>query len=225
MDALFSIHIQQSIVYFRCNIEEKICSGSGDTVSSDCFEEALSVVVSALDVQYLPGFLASPLFQNYILELETASQRRPRAGSTSSLTTTSSKSEFNSSIVSNTLLATSSHRSSTRQRQRHTNFLDFFNTDPCHLFKRKHNRLTNIGHVNHLGRYTSCVSRPPEGDKASGRAAKAAADTVPMSRKLTHAMKRLVVSESEEQYREEMSWQMAELIVSEVLKLSKPSSS
>ena len=153
------------------------------------------------------------------------SQRRPRAGSTSSLTTTSSKSEFNSSIVSNTLLATSSHRSSTRQRQRHTNFLDFFNTDPCHLFKRKHNRLTNIGHVNHLGRYTSCVSRPPEGDKASGRAAKAAADTVPMSRKLTHAMKRLVVSESEEQYREEMSWQMAELIVSEVLKLSKPSSS
>ena len=47
---------------------------------------------------------------------------------------------------------------------------------------------------------------------------------VPMSRKLTTAMKRLVVSETEEQYREEMSWQMAELIITEVkkIKLGKP---
>ena len=68
-------------------------------------------------------------------------------------------------------------------------------------------------------------------DKAGSKANKKQSVTsggggggVPMSRKLTTAMKRLVVSETEEQYREEMSWQMAELIISQVkkIKLGKP---
>ena len=66
-------------------------------------------------------------------------------------------------------------------------------------------------------------------DKAGSKANKKQSVTsggggVPMSRKLTTAMKRLVVSETEEQYREEMSWQMAELIITEVkkIKLGKP---
>ena len=184
-------------------------------VQSDCFHESVAVVEAALNTKYLDSFLESNLFKKYLNEVEkracNVSRKPSRLGSTSSLNTcVSSESGMNISSH-NTLLASSSGKKS----EGFTNFLDFYNSDPTYLWKRKHNKVTNIGHVNHLGRYTSCVSYPP--DEKGSKTLKKMSE-VPMSRKLTHAMKRLVISESEEQYREDMSWQMAELIVSEVLK-------
>lgn len=53
---------------FRSRIEEQICSADG-RVNSNCFDEALQLVVRVLHMKYVQKFINSQLFKNYISEL------------------------------------------------------------------------------------------------------------------------------------------------------------
>ena len=61
---------------------------------------------------------------------------------------------LNTSIsLSNTLLADGSIVGRRGTKRTGTDFLSRYNLDPNRLWKRKQYRISNIGHVDHMGRY------------------------------------------------------------------------
>ena len=155
----------------RSKIEESICSADGH-VKADCFVEAIKTVEAVLHTSYLKPFCASSLFSKYFSGLITTiekagvastpssanlAQSRHRSLSSSSLNTTCSSETLSSSqniSTRNTLLASSTSGSARKssRRRKSPDFLDKAN-QPDFLWRRQQSILTNIGHVDHLGRY------------------------------------------------------------------------
>ena len=134
--------------------------------------------------------------------------------------------------MSNTLLADGSIVGRRGTKRTGTDFLSRYNLDPNRLWKRKQYRISNIGHVDHMGRYDikkcsfikamlisilslqfdsmpniflryrSCYAKVPGHDTAKSTVS-TSGSTAPMSRRLSTAMRRLVVSEAEDQMRYE----------------------
>ena len=138
---------------------------------------------------------------------------------------------LNTSIsLSNTLLADGSIVGRRGTKRTGTDFLSRYNLDPNRLWKRKQYRISNIGHVDHLGRYDikrcsfimamfviyyicaiwfkfniflryrSCYAKVPDHGTTKSTVS-TSGPTAPMSRRLSTAMRRLVVSEAEDQMR------------------------
>lgn len=216
----------------RCQIEEAICCESG-IVQPNCFDRLLALVIRVLQEKHLAPFLRSNLYKKFLSELfcriqtspypkqhQPQNQRRrsffsrmKRSGSNSSLSTCSSSdvTGFNSSISSqNTLLATGTTNGKALNNK--DSELDLF--DPDSIWKRKSHSIVNIGRIDGLGRYTSSFEKPPI------MTSSASSDSIKSSSsKLTRAVKRLVSSEIDEA-QEEMAWQMAEMIVSDVMEVN-----
>jgi hypothetical protein len=230
----------------RSRIEDRICedsrndnNGKQKNTSRACFNEAISIVEAALTEKYLPKFFSSNMFKNYVTGLQAAAisedstkklsldsskaypsgckDKLRRADSSNSLNTSySSEYGLNTSIsLSNTLLADGSIVGRRGTKRTGTDFLSRYNLDPNRLWKRKQYRISNIGHVDHLGRYRSCYAKVPD-HGATKSTVSTSGSTAPMSRRLSTAMRRLVVSEAEDQMREEMAWQNAQTILQDV---------
>lgn len=213
----------------RSRIEEAICSVSG-LVDSRCFDEALLIVEAALQSKYMSKFLACPLFAKYLSELMSTIEKagdasinfsasRQRSASGSSLNTTcSSEASYPAQPISarNTLLAASSRRS---KRAKSPDFLDR-SADPDHLWRRQQSMLTNIGHVDHLGRYISCLDLPPDVQPGQKRSVISGASPN-MKTKISKAVRKIMTNDDVERFKEEMAWQMAEMIVTDVINRSK----
>ncbi len=225
----------------RSRIEEAICSENG-IVSPLCFDEAMAVIEAALQQKYLFNFLASNLFSSYLAELMTTIERsgvtstasafnlntstsnRQRSASGSSLNTTCSSETMSSSMTTsisthNTLLATasSSKKKHSKRRSKSPDFLDK-SADPDHLWQRKQTVLTSIGHVDHLGRYRSSLQLPPEMQDRRNKSHVLSGFPIQagVKAKITKAVKKMVTNDDLERFKEEMAWQMAEMIVSDV---------
>lgn len=108
-------------------------------------------------MRFVQKFINSQPFKNYISELTTAistltpNPKKDLSSSSSNVTLTSENSI--SISCQNTLLATASAK---KRQQRPSekadpNFLDLC-TEADHLWRRKSNSITNIGHVDDLGR-------------------------------------------------------------------------
>lgn len=223
----------------RSEIEEKICSVDG-TVDPSCFDSALALVELVLQRNYLQKFLSSPLFGNYMSELISTVEKNPqhsrvhvsstashrhRSASGSSINTSCSSETLSSHTPSisaqNTLLASASKSKNKHNNNKHAgaDFLDL-STNPDNLWRRKKTTLTNIGHVDHLGRYTSSFEAPPDSNDSGGGAKSHVYSGYPhqptVRAKISKAVRKLVSNEDMERFREEMAWQMAEMIVSDV---------
>jgi A-kinase anchor protein 10 len=226
----------------RSRIELAICSVDG-LIDSCCFMEAVANVEAFLQTKYMAKFLASPLFSSYLSELMTiiekagvaststtaaaSSNERHRSASGSSLNTTCSSETMSTSLapsisIKNTLLASDSSSRRSRRRPKSPDFLDK-STNPDHLWQRNQTMLTNIGHVDHLGRYISFLELPP--DVQPGQKVLSGLHQPSVTAKITKVVRKMMVNDDVEKFREEMAWQMAEMIVTDVTNRSKLSSS
>lgn len=205
----------------RLKIEEAICSPIEGQIKSDCFEEAVKIVESVLQSNFLKSFTSSQLFSNYIAGLSTTIEKAPltstsrqRSVSGSSLNTTCS-SETLSSLqnisTKNTLLASMSKK----KVRKNPDFLDK-STEPDFLWRRNQSVLTNIGHVDHLGRYISSLDLPP--DTIQKRSVMMQPN---MKTRISKAVRKIVTNEDMERLKEEMAWQMAELVITDVINRTK----
>ena len=215
----------------RSRIEESICAADGQ-VKSDCFDESIKAVEVVLQRNYLKAFLNSALFAKYFTGLITLIEKagvasnqenanssniqRQRSASGSSMNTTCSSETLSSSThnisVKNTLLATASVR---KKRRKSPDFLDRTN-EPDFLWRRHQSVLTNIGHVDHLGRYVSSLDLPP--DTAEKKQVLIEPN---MKARISKAVKKMITNEDVERVKEEMAWQMAELVITDVINRSK----
>ena len=211
----------------RSTVEESICSPNGAT--NQCFDQALFAVEKVLEKNFMSKFLNSSLFSKYLNELSSTIETsgiRQRSVSGSSLNTTCSSETISSSTTAtpqgissrNTLLAsTSSSNRTPGRRNRSPDFLDK-TTESDFLWRRKQTLLTNIGQVDHFGRYTSCLDLPPDVQQKK----EVISGMEPnMKAKITKAVRKIMTNDDMEKLKEEMAWQMAELIVTDVINRPK----
>eukprot|EP00092_Neocalanus_flemingeri_P027098 GFUD01029385.1.p1 GENE.GFUD01029385.1~~GFUD01029385.1.p1 ORF type:complete len:656 (+),score=193.67 GFUD01029385.1:322-2289(+) len=219
----------------RLQIENNICTEGGPDQA--CFQKPLEIIVKYLEKQYLHKFLASSMYKNYVKELIgtiTASPRSFNSVPSSSCPTSvrsrtdshsdthsDCSSDFSSSTVSqgamamhrnnNTLLAMSSGKMFRNVDRRDLSF-DKETTDPDMLWKRNPVR-NKVGRINSFGRYEPGWDLAPEMSRADG--------TKKASR-FSKAVKKLVTNDEHEKLKEEMAWQVAEMIVRDVTSVTMP---
>lgn len=215
----------------RSSIEENICmtqNGPG----SDCFENALHLLLSALEKKFLQPFLSSPVFCQYVNDIVSALKnatnllvRCKRSGSTSTInsevsgiscsTTSATVSSYLAAGGSSTLplgvvsppIANNAENSMIRLGNSISNeslMIDIRQlNDPDTLWQRKKIALS-LGRLTPFGRFYSEIEFPLEKKTES---------------KLSKAVRKFVFVE-EDQEKQDMAWQMAEIIIKDVLAIT-----
>jgi len=219
----------------RLQIENNICTEGGP--DSSCFYRPLEIIVKYLEKQYLHKFLVSPMYKNYVKELIGTITASPRSfssvnssscpGSVRSRTDSHSdshsdcSSDFSLGVSqgalsrnNNTLLAMSSGKVFRNVDRKDLSF-DKETTDPDMLWRRNPVR-NKVGRINSFGRYEPGWDLAPEMSRADG--------TKKASR-FSKAVKKLVTSDEHEKLKEEMAWQVAEMIVRDVTSVTMPDKS
>jgi len=219
----------------RLQIENNICTEGGPDQS--CFHKPLEVIVKYLEKQYLQKFLVSNMYKNYVKELIGTITASPRSfssvhssscpGSVRSRTDSDTHSDCSSDISSgishgamgvvknnNTLLAMSSGKVFRNVNRRDFSF-DKESTDPDMLWRRKPVR-NKVGRINSFGRYEPGWDLAPEMSRTDG--------TKKASR-FSKVVKKLVTNDEHEKLKEEMAWQVAEMIVRDVTSVTMPEKS
>lgn len=183
----------------RFLIEENICRDNGPV--PDCFCQPIRLVEHVLDKHYLKQFLSSQLYFKYLSELISTVQTNGCTNSVSRSHTTGSDC---SSEISNTLLAmdesTLPKRRTVKSGKTDMNIDTRQLYDPDSLWKRRRTRRLSFGRITDLGRFETDVEPKPDGKSES---------------RITRAMRRLVNLE-ESKTKEEMAWQVAEMIVKDI---------
>jgi len=211
----------------RLQVENNICGEVGP--GTDCFSRPLELVMKYLDAMYLIKFLNSHLYKNYLKELMSTIQSSPRglALSHSSHRLKSSPSQDSISTCSSENLTsnTPSRRSSSNtllamglrpviknvdHRDMSIDYTELANPDS--LWKRE-NVKNKIGRMNSLGRYEPGWELAPDMRRSDGTKS---------ATKLTRAVRKLVKNEAHEALKEEMAWQVAEMIVNDVTSVTMP---
>lgn len=183
----------------RLAVEQNICGENG--LILDCFHLPLKIVEQVLEKNYLKPFLASQLFYKYLSELISTVQTYGYNNSFEydkhSPSDCSSERSFS---TSSTFLAM---ENPTKIKQNSSNMsIDTRQLyDPDSLWKRRKNHRLSFGRVSELGRFETDFE--PEPDKKN-------------QSKLKSVMKRFVNLEEEDKRKEEMAWQVAEMIVKDI---------
>ncbi|XP_066995812.2 A-kinase anchor protein 10, mitochondrial [Anabrus simplex] len=208
-DKYFSLQATNPLGFndmIRFEIEHNICREEGPL--PDCFARPIRLVLRFLDKNYLPSFLTSQLYFRYLSELINTMQssaglvpRKRKSGSECS-------SEMNIS-VHNTLLAMEDTSCPPRKIIRNVDDREMSIDsrqlyDPDSLWKRRHPSDLSFGRVNEMGRFETDVE--PEPDKKG-------------ESRLSKVVKKLV-NKDEDKAEEEMAWQIAEMIVKEITRLT-----
>lgn len=182
----------------RFAVEGSICGENG--VILDCFHLPLKIVEKVLERNYLKPFLASQLFYKYLSELISTVQAY---GLTNSYENDkNSPSECSSERSFSTFLAMENPNKNKKHKEKTNMSIDTRQLyDPDALWKRKKNNRLSFGRITELGRYETDFEPEPDKNNKS---------------KLKNVMKRLVNMEDEERRKEEMAWQVAEMIVKDI---------
>jgi len=218
----------------RLHVENNICSDGGP--DQGCFHKPLEIIVKYLESEYLQRFLQSSMYKNYVKELIGTITASPRSFSsvhssscpssvrsrTDSDTHSDCSSDYSSGVCqvqgamgvhknSNTLLAMSSGQIFRNVDRKQLSF-DKESTDPDMLWRRNPVR-NKVGRINSFGRYEPGWDLAPEMSRADG--------TKKASR-LSKAVKKLVTNDEHEKLKEEMAWQVAEMIVKDITSVTMP---
>jgi len=202
----------------RLQVEDAICRPGGP--DSTCFQPVLNLVAAYLEANHFKPFLASVLYNNYVKELIAMIQASPRSLSSvqATLSTARTESDTRSSCssscssdrlprsTSNTLLASSSGLRAS------TSFDCGELQDPDSIWRRRPVK-NKVGRVNSYGRYQPGLDLAPQMSRTEG--------TKKTSR-LGRVVKNLVTNEEKEKMKEELAWQVAEMIVRDVTSVTMP---
>lgn len=190
----------------RLAVEQNICGENG--LMLDCFHLPLKIVEKVLERNYLKPFLASQLFYKYLSDLINAVQSN---GYSTSIEKRNSPSDCSSekSFVQSTFLALElqnarSPKKTDRSTEMTIDTRELY--DPDALWKRRKYHRLSLGHVDELGKYETDFE--PEPDRKEF--------------KFKTVLKKVVSldSEVENKKREEMAWQVAEMIVKDITKIT-----
>lgn len=185
----------------RVEIEHNICNENGPPPT--CFSRPLKILLMFLDKNYLRPFLQSQLYFKYLSELINTIQATKNGGSDCG-----SEAGERPPQSTNTLLAggdsTLSRKVFRNMDQQNLSIDSRQLYDPDSLWRRRHHCGLSFGRVNELGRFETEVE--PEPDRKS-------------ESRITRAMKKLVHMD-EDKAKEEMAWQIAEMIVKDVTSLT-----
>lgn len=193
----------------RFLIEENICRDGGP--HPDCFHQPIKIVEHVLEKHYLKTFLSSQLYFKYLSELISTVQTNGCVNNT--LRRGGANSDCSSEIsvsIHNTLLAMDEtnlpHKKSPKNSKNNTDMnIDTRQLyDPDSLWKRRKSRRLSFGRVTELGRFETDVEPEPDRKTES---------------RLTRAMKRFINLE-ENKTKEEMAWQVAEMIVKDITNIT-----
>lgn len=183
----------------RFAVEQNICGENG--LILDCFHLPLKIIEKVLDENYLKPFLASQLFYKYLSELINTVQS---TGYATCMDSRYSPSDCSSekSFSTNTFLALELQPNCVKKKDKCTDMsIDTRELyDPDALWKRKKMHRLSLGHVNHLGKYETEFE--PEPDRGEF--------------KIKNVMKKFVSLEEENKKKEEMAWQVAEMIIKDI---------
>lgn len=184
----------------RFAVEQSICGENG--VILDCFHLPLKIVEKVLEKNYLKPFLASQLFYKYLSELISTVQTYGFSNSFDQDKYSPSECSSERSFSTNSTFLAMENPNKGNKKEKANMTIDTRQLyDPDALWKRKKNHRLPFSRVTELGRYETDYE--PEPDKKN-------------KNKLKNVMKRLVHLEDEDKRKEEMAWQVAEMIVKDI---------
>lgn len=189
----------------RFIVEQNICGESG--LVPDCFNLPLKLVEQVLEKNYLKSFLASELFYKYLSELiHTVQYNYYPTTYEKKLCIASDCSSEISFTTNNTFLALEMPALKSKKNEKKTDMnIDMRQLyDPDALWKRKRHHRLSFGRVTEFGRFETDVE--PEPDKKS-------------ESKFKNVMRKIVNIE-ENKHKEEMAWQVAEMIVRDITNIT-----
>ncbi|KAK7870728.1 hypothetical protein R5R35_009880 [Gryllus longicercus] len=190
----------------RLEVEQNICRDGGPL--PDCYKKPVNIVLHYLEKNYLTTFLTSQLYFNYLSELINTIQSSSGLLSKSRKSGSECSSGLNISIQ-NTLLAMEDSAAPPRKILRNVDEREMSIDsrqlyDPDSLWKRRQQSGLSFGRINSLGRFERDVEQEPSKKEES---------------RLTKVVKKLVNME-EDKAKEEMAWQVAEMIVKDITNLT-----
>lgn len=184
----------------RFAVEQNICGENG--LMLDCFQLPLRIVEQILGKNYLKPFLASQLFYKYLSELINAVQCN--GYSTLYMKKKSLPSDCSSEksfSTQSTFLAMEVPKRKVKKEQGTNMDIDVRELyDPDSLWKRKKYHRLSFGRITELGKFETDFE--PEPDKKN-------------ESKFKNVVKKFVNFE-EDKAKEEMAWQVAEMIVKDI---------
>ncbi|XP_066260824.1 A-kinase anchor protein 10, mitochondrial [Euwallacea similis] len=182
----------------RFCIEQNICGENGLII--DCFKVPLEIVERYLKANYLKSFLASQLFYKYLSELINTVQASGYSTSVDHKQYSPSDCSSEKSFSTSTFLAMELPCERKKEVKANMSIDTRELCDPDTLWKRKKIQRLSMGRVTELGKYVADIE--PEPDRKGF--------------KLRDVVKRIVSLDEEEKRKEEMAWQVAEMIVKDI---------
>lgn len=185
----------------RFLIEENICRENGPL--PDCFNHPIKIIEHILDKYYLKNFLSSQLYFKYLSELISTVQTHGFLNNNARMSTHSDCSSEISISAQNTLLAMGeTHRNKSKKTDMNIDTRQLY--DPDSLWKRRKTRRLSFGRINEMGRFVTELE--PEPDRRT-------------ESRLARAMRKFINLE-ENKTKEEMAWQVAEMIVKDITSIT-----
>ncbi|XP_017775802.1 PREDICTED: A-kinase anchor protein 10, mitochondrial isoform X1 [Nicrophorus vespilloides] len=187
----------------RFAVEQNICGENG--LMHDCFHLPLKIIEQVLDKHYLKPFLASQLYYKYLSELINTVQSVGYCiyGRTKSISSECG-SEKSFSTTSTFLALENPNKFKKRDKQTDMNIDTRQLYDPDSLWKRKKYHRLSFGRVTDMGKFVKDFE--PEPDKRG-------------ESKLKNVVRKFVNLE-EDKKKEELAWQVAEMIVKDITSIT-----
>lgn len=188
----------------RLSIEQTICGENG--VGIDCFDVPLKIVEKILDTCFLTQFLESQLYYKFLSELINTVQANGYATNKQKHKRTHSDldSEHSGSslFLGFDLNKQNNNKRTTKTADMTIDTRELY--DPDTLWKQKRKSKLVCGFVNELGKFETEFEPEPERGEFN----------------IKDVVKKLVSLEEEQKRKEEMAWQVAEMIVRDITNLT-----
>lgn len=185
----------------RFAVEQSICGHNGLTL--DCFYLPLKIVETVLEKNYLKPFLESQLFYKYLSDLINTVQSN-NYSNVDQYKHTASDCSSEKSFSQSTFLAFEIPHENKGEKSTKMTIDTRELYDPDALWKRKKCHTLSLGRVNELGKYETYFE--PEPDKKEF--------------KLKNVLRKVMSFDDDDKKREDMAWQVAELIVKDITKIT-----
>ncbi|KAK9886114.1 hypothetical protein WA026_014901 [Henosepilachna vigintioctopunctata] len=189
----------------RFYIEQTICGENG--VNLECFNVPITIVEKILEKFFIRPFLESQLFYKFLSELINTVQSNGYATAIEKHKRSPSDADSEHSFASSTFLAMEINQNSGKKQAKSAANMTIDTRelyDPDTLWKQKRKSKLLCGHVTDLGRFHTEFE--PEPDRGEFN--------------LKNVVKKFVSLEEEQKRKEEMAWQVAEMIVRDIMNIT-----
>ncbi|XP_029028751.1 A-kinase anchor protein 10, mitochondrial [Betta splendens] len=186
----------------RMEIESNICREGGPL--PDCFTTPLQQAWTTMEKVYMPGFLSSNLYYKYLSDLINSVRADEFVNVTSqSGSVDTDRSSSNASEAAQTQQSAKKAAIKILKNFDEAITVDVASLDPETLYQRPYAGKMTFGKVNELGQFIREAEPEPDVKKSKGSM-------------FSQAMKKWVQGNSDEA-QEEMAWQIAKMIVNDVV--------